>query len=167
MKTFYSIALVAILGVLLVSFSACSSSKPEQINLILRIDKGRSASLKEIMAAMANRIGMKLELQDFDYGGESGTLKAALAFDSRTSVMVRSISTEECSPREGRRDPSFSPSVYGVSIYRTSVFQPKLALHNVAEVLREEAQRRGGSLVTENQKCADVALSDQMHRSLG
>lgn len=99
---------------------------------------------------------MKLESQDFNYGGESGTLTALLAFDSRTSVMVRGISNEECHPREGRRDPSFSRSVYGVSIYRTSIFKPKLTLHNVAEVLGEEAQRRGGALVPESQKCADA-----------
>ena len=137
--------------------SSCSPNKPEQLNLILRVDATRPASLREIVSAMADRSRMKVESQDFDYGGKNGVLKAFLLSGSRVSVMIRGTSDEECHPREGQRDPSFSRPVYGVSIYRTSIFKPKMALQEVATVLGEEAKRRGGALLPESENCPDVA----------
>jgi len=147
---FVGLMIAALSGV---TVSSCSSGKPEQLNLILRIDAGHPASLNEIVSAMADRTGMKVTSQDFDYGGKSGLLKALLASNSRISIMVRGTSDEECHPREGRRDPTFSRSLYGVSIYRTSIFKPRMALKEVAAVLGEEAKRRGGALLPESQLC--------------
>jgi len=158
MKGLYRSASLAFLGLMGIAVSSCSPSKPEQLNLILRIDAANPASLGEIVSAMANRADMKVESQDFDYGGKNGILKAFLASGSRVSVMIRGTSDEECHPREGRRDPSFSRPVYGVSIYRTSIFKPKITLQEVATVLGEEAKRRGGALVPESQNCVDDAL---------
>lgn len=157
MKKSISIMAMIVIGIAGTSLSSCSSQKPEQINRILRIDGDKPTSLAEILSAVAGRTNMKVESQDFDFGGKSGTLKSVLIYDSRTSVMVRGTSTEECRPMEGRRDPSFSPTIFGVSIYRTSVFKPRMALAEVAKVLDEEARKRGGELITESQKCEDRA----------
>lgn len=151
---FKSIALTHLI-LIGIAVSSCSPSKPEQLNLILRVDANRPTSLRDIVSAMANRTGLQVTSQDFDYGGKNGLLKAFLMSGSRISVMIRGTSEEECHSQEGRRDPTFSRSVYGVSIYRTSLFKPKIDLQQAAVVLREEAQRRGGDLLSENQKCAD------------
>jgi hypothetical protein len=157
MKGLYRFAVLAFLALMGVAVSSCSPSKPEQLNLTLRIDAANPASLDDIVSAMANRTGMKVNSQDFDYGGKNGVQKATLIFDSRVSVMVSSTFDENCNPPEGYREVAFSRSVYGVSIYRTSIFKPKLALQEVANLLGEEAKRRGGALVPESQNCADVA----------
>lgn len=100
---------------------------------------------------------MKVESQDFDYGGKNAGFKGFLLSGSRVSVMIRGTSDEERHPREGRRDPSFSRPVYGVSIYHTSMFKPKMALQEIATVSGEEAKRRGGALLPESENCAHVA----------
>jgi hypothetical protein len=138
------------------AMSSCSPEKPEQINLILKVDPERPSALKDIMTETASKIGMELESQDFSYGGKGGTLGAFLASGSRASIMVRAISDEECHPREGRRSPTFSSSVYSVSIYRTSVFNPKMSLRDMAKVLRDNAKNMGASLVSESEKCTDA-----------
>jgi hypothetical protein len=153
-KKIIALAVVAV-GALGVFLYYSSLQKPEQINRVLRIDANRPNSLTEIVSAVASRADMKVESQDFDYGGKSGTLKAFLIYDSRVSVMVRGTSNEECHPMEGRRDPSFSGTIYGVSIYRTSMFKPKMPLREIAKVVEEEARQRGGELITEGQKCED------------
>jgi hypothetical protein len=157
MKRVYGFIRLIFLGIVGIAVSSCSPGKPEQLNLILRIDVTKPASLGEIVSAMANKTGMEVESQDYDYGGKDGVLKAFLVSGSRISVMIRGTSDEECYPREGRRDPTFSRLVYGVSIYRTSIFKPKMGLQEVATVLGQEAKQRGGALVPENQNCADVA----------
>jgi hypothetical protein len=151
--SFITLVLLSFVGI---AVSSCSSGKPEQLNLILRVDANRPASLGEIVSATATRTGMQVESQDFDYGGKNGLLKTYSMSGSRISLMIRATSNEECHPREGRRDPTFSRSVYGVSIYRTSMFKPNMALQEVATVLGEEANRRGGALVPESQNCVDT-----------
>lgn len=164
MKGVYRSAALAFLSLMGIAVSSCSPSKPEQLNLILRIDAAKPASLGEIVSAMANRTGMKVNSQDFDFGGKNAVQKATLIFDSRVSVMVSSAFDEDCHPPEGYREVAFSRSVYGVSIYRTSIFKPKMALQEVANVLGEEAKRRGGALVAESQNCADIAPKEPKAR---
>jgi hypothetical protein len=157
MKWLYHFMTLIFLSVIGIIASSCSPIRPEQLNFILQIDKEKPASLGEIVSAMANRAGMKVKEQDFDYGGSNGVQKAFLIFDSRISVAVSGTFDEDCHTPEGYREIAFSSSAYGVSIYRTSIFKPRMALQEVANVLGEEAKRRGGALVPESENCADIA----------
>jgi hypothetical protein len=157
MKWLYHFMTLILLSIIGMNMSSCSPIRPEQLNFILRIDKAKPASLGEIVSAMANRAGMKVKEQDFDYGRSHGVQKAFLIFDSRISVAVSETFDEDCHPAEGYREIAFSSSAYGVSIYRTSIVKPRMALQEVANVLGEEAKRRGGELVAESDNCADIA----------
>jgi hypothetical protein len=153
MKILYKLAFIICISIFLAILSSCSTDKPEQINMILRIDPDKPESLKKIVFTMADNVKMKVDSQNFDYGGKNGLLKAFLLYDSRTSVMIRGISDEECQSREGLRDPTFSRTLYAVSIYRTSIFKPKISLKELSEILYKEAKAYGGLLLSEEQKC--------------
>jgi hypothetical protein len=157
MKRIYLLlALLLLSGVVAVTARSCSLSRPEQLNLILRVDGNVPSSLTQVVSGMADRTGMKVESQDFNFGGKNGVLKTVSVYGGGTDVMIQGTSDEECHPLQGRRDPTFSRPVYAVSIYRTwSLFGPKMALKDVAAVLGEEAKRRGGALVPESQNCVE------------
>jgi hypothetical protein len=80
MKGVYCFAALAFLAQMGVAVSACSPSKPEQLNLTLRIDATNPASLGEIVSAMANRTGMEVNSQDFDYDEKNRVQKNDLDF---------------------------------------------------------------------------------------
>lgn len=152
MNSRVKLAILATIILISVTIYVSSIRKPDQINLILKI-ADKNIKISDIINPSANRIGMQLKAEDFKFGGDSSTLKTYLMYDSETSIMIQSISEEECQSREGRRDPVFSNTIYTVSIYRTSTFGSKRSLRDVATILGEEARRRGGTLVTEDQKC--------------
>lgn len=150
-KKSYALLIAPVIGFM--SLVSCSVGKPEQINLLLKINDQEKSTLSNIVNAVAKATDMKVESQDFQYGGSNGTLRAFLIHNSRTEIMVRSTSDEECSPKQGRRSPTFSRPVYSVSIYRTSVFKPKIPLQQVAKIFEQQAGLANGQLVPESQNC--------------
>lgn len=133
-----------------------SIKKPDSISLILKTGD-KDVEISDILKQSSTKIGMTLKKEDFKFGGDSSIMKSYLMYDSEISVMIQSMSEEECRQREGRRDPIFSKTTFTVSIYRTSIFRPKRSLQDVARILKEEVRRQGGSLVTEDQKCGAPA----------
>lgn len=127
--------------------------RPEQINRIMISSGSKDLPIIDISNAVAQSTLMTINREDFDFGGRSGTLQSVLIFDSRSSIMIRSISTEECVPEEGERDPKFSRSIYSVSIYRTSIFSPRIPLNKLSMIIEAEARRHDARLVTESEKC--------------
>lgn len=132
--------------------TACTLES-EQASFVLRLAQGRENALEQIVPAAARKLGMRSTSEAFDYGAPGGKLRTYMLSGRGTQVMIRSLSVEECQVREGRREPEFSTTLYGVSAAKTWPSLNAPSIKDVIAVIREAARPQGAYVLSEVDKC--------------
>lgn len=146
----------AINAFIIIGASACLVScnkKVDQLNTIIRTPIGQEGAIDRISQEIAVKSGMVVSKEVFNYGGKNGELVSILISNHTSSIVIRNISTEECTVKGGDRKPEFYRYIFSVSIYRTSIFSPKIDNIDLLKIISLAASRNGSSIVEEHSKC--------------
>jgi len=119
--------------------------RPEQVRADLEFPRDGKEKISALAARLANELGMILDQQTFEFGGEDGSDIAYLVSDDDTAVMFRSDFDRTDVP-DNVPVIAFSKNSYVVSVYRTSNRTPEHGLREIYELLQTEAAKLGGTL---------------------